>query len=222
MLAGSASDLNILQVHRWVNRKKPFIQKHRWLLICGATDPPRNACSSRDDGHDKPLMHNSDYLSGVTKDLAHMEDIVGSKLYNTIKDLYLRKDVALNHIKQFFDFCKCNDFKPILYYTGHGEKDSGDWCFHDGTVSIYDILGIINKQRNLEIQMPWLISDACYSGHWANYCFEENIDGFQCLSACPEFSSALDIPSNNSNLKINAIIVIQISQFLIPQMKVVN
>ena len=38
-------------------------------------------------------------------------------------------------LKKFFEWCKKNEYKPALYYTGHGEVGTGDWCFSDGTVS---------------------------------------------------------------------------------------
>ena len=44
---------------------------------------------------------------------------------------------------------------------------------------------------------PLIFSDACYSGHWANFCLDKDIGGFHCLAACPEFSTALDVPGNS-------------------------
>jgi len=37
-----------------------------------------------------------------------------------------------------------------------------------------------------------IFSDACYSGHWANFCVKEGTTGFHCLVACPEYSKAID------------------------------
>ena len=76
----------------------------------------------------------------------------------------------------------------MLYYTGHGEKETGNWCFEDGKISIETILDIRPKGT----YYPMIFSDTCYSGHWANFCLEKNIKGFHCLAACPEHSKAID------------------------------
>ena len=31
----------------------------------------------------------------------------------------------------------------MLYYTGHGEIGTGNWCFADGTVSIQEIFNMV-------------------------------------------------------------------------------
>ena len=76
----------------------------------------------------------------------------------------------------------------MLYYTGHGEKGTGNWCFKDGKISIKTILDILPEGT----LPPMIFSDTCYSGHWANFCLEKNIVGFHCLAACPEYSKAVD------------------------------
>ena len=56
----------------------------------------------------------------------------------------------------------------VLYYTGHGEKDTGNWCFKDGVISFNDIFELyVNhfKRKPLAI-----ISDCSYSGNWINEC----------------------------------------------------
>ena len=76
----------------------------------------------------------------------------------------------------------------MLYYSGHGETATGNWCFSDGTISIQEIFDMVPKGWCY----PMIFSDACYSGHWANFCLKKSITGFNCLAACPEYSTALD------------------------------
>ena len=187
MLAGSAIDQNILQVHEWVKSKCPCVENQRWLLLCGATDPP--SFSKTGNGGYEPVDTTTNYLSGVTRDLVHMEDIVESKLYNTVKDMYLTKANAANHIKNFFEYCKTDDFKPVLYYTGHGGSNSGNWCFKDGTIGITEIVKMVPKEG----KMPLIISDTCHSGYWANFCLKKGIPELQCLAACPEYATCVHI-----------------------------
>ena len=76
----------------------------------------------------------------------------------------------------------------MLYYTGHGEIGTGNWCFADGTISIQEIFDKVPGG----CFYPMIFSDACYSGHWANFCLGKGISGFHCLAACPEYSAAVD------------------------------
>ena len=163
-----------------------------WLLLSGATDPPSNiAISIRRNKHDCRGEKNGAFLKGVGHDLVNMENRCLPQLWNTVRDLHLKKYDAKQKIKEFFHYCQKYNYKPMLYYSGHGEIGTGNWCFHDETLSIQEIKKMILPTDRY---YPTIISDACYSGHWANYCLEEKIHGFQCLSACPEYSSAKDIP----------------------------
>ena len=169
---------------------KPTSREPRWLLLAGATDPPKDVTISERRTRDVRGDKNGAFLRGVSRDLVNMEDAVGSKLYNTVKDLYMKKSEAISHIKKFVDHCQRNVYKPMLYYTGHGEICTGNWCFDDGTIGIQEIVDLLPADG----YHPSIFSDACYSGHWANFCTEKNILGFDCLSACPDFSTAFDIP----------------------------
>jgi len=187
--AGSAiaQGPNVGRIDRWLEWKPTSI-KPRWLLLSGASDPPGGINISDRRSRDAPGVRSGTFLSGVTHDLANMEAAVGINLFNTVKDLYLTKSSAFCQIQRLFDICKRDGVQPILYYTGHGEIGTGNWCFADGTISIQEILDMLPE----ETYNPMIFSDACYSGHWSNFCLEKNIAGFQCLAACPEYSKAID------------------------------
>ena len=139
----------------------PTSNKTMWLLLSGASDPPSGISISDRRTKDTPGERRGTFLAGVTNDLLNMEAAVGDKLFNTVKDLYLTKSTASDHIQKFFDTCKLEEVKPILYYTGHGEIGTGNWCFADGTISIQEILDMrpegtyypMNLQRCL-LQRP--------------------------------------------------------------------
>ena len=132
-LAGSAiaQGSNVGRIDRWL-RWKPTSKETKWLLLSGASDPPSGITISDRRTRDIPGVRGGTFLSGVAHDLANMEAAVGAKLFNTVKDLYLTKSAALGHIRRLFDICKREQVKPILYYTGHGDIGSGNWCFADG------------------------------------------------------------------------------------------
>ena len=55
-----------------------------------------------------------------------------------------------------------------LIYLGHGEKDTGNWCFKNGTISFQDIFDCYRRkcpEKVLSIE-----SDCSHSGQWVNDC----------------------------------------------------
>ena len=61
-------------------------------------------------------------------------------------------------------------FPAMIWYMGHSEEGTGDWCFEDGTISfqeIFDLYMTHSPRRRLHI-----ISDCCYSGNWVHRCTE--------------------------------------------------
>ncbi|XP_019859154.1 PREDICTED: uncharacterized protein LOC109587358 [Amphimedon queenslandica] len=76
------------------------------------------------------------------------------------------KEYYMEAIKQFFINCKQEG--AILYYTGHGEKDTGNWCFKDGVISFNNIFELyINHFTGKPLT---IVSDCSYSGNWINEC----------------------------------------------------
>ena len=143
-LAGSAiaQGPNVGRIDRW-SKWKPTDESTLWLLLSGASNPPENIEISKRRPRDDPGDGNGAFLDGVTHDLANMEYLVRSKLYNTVKDLYLTKDRAFEHITKLFKICKDKEAVPMLYYTGHGETGTGNWCFANGTISIEEISNLL-------------------------------------------------------------------------------
>ena len=58
------------------------------------------------------------------------------KTYNVVRDYYIDKEDARTKIKKFFSICKRDECQPVLYYTGHGQVGTGNWCFSDDTLGI--------------------------------------------------------------------------------------
>ena len=73
---------------------KPTSEEPLWLLLSGATDPPKEIGISKRRTRDAQGDRNGAFLAGVTRDLVNMEDVVGTKLFNNVKDFYLTKDAA--------------------------------------------------------------------------------------------------------------------------------
>ena len=189
-LAGSAiaQGSNVGRIDK-LSEWKPTPDNCLWLLFSGASNPPwKITISDRRTGRDCPGARGGTFLSSVTHDLANMEASVQAELFSTVKDLRLTRTAALGHIKSLFETCRRHRAKPMLYYTGHGEKGTGNWCFEDGKITIDTILDNLPEGT----LPPMIFSDTCYSGHWANFCLEKNIVGFHCLAACPEYSKAVD------------------------------
>ncbi len=120
----------------------PGCKDRSWLLLCGATDPPSEVqVSNRRPRNDR----SGAFLFGVNLDIQNMEKSVGPSLYNTVKNLKMKKKEAMEHIKELFDECHKLKRIPMLYYTGHGEEGTGNWCFSDGTISAQEVLKLVKE-----------------------------------------------------------------------------
>ncbi len=54
----------------------------------------------------------------------------------------------------------------MIYYTGHGTEDTGDWVFEDSCITFEEIMDIyLSKFRG---KLLYILSDACYSGVWVD------------------------------------------------------
>ena len=65
-------------------------------------------------------------------------------------------------------YCSC---LAIIFYTGNGEKNTGNWCFKDGVITFLDIYGIYMAQfrgKRLTIN-----TDCSYSGNWIKDCAKQ-------------------------------------------------
>ena len=133
--ASTYNAVSLSEIEKW----SPTNRVRQCLLISGTSNPPNTIDVSDRRPRGAPNTSGGKFLKKVTSDLLLMEETVTSNLRNTIRDLRIKKADALNHIDEFFKFCRENEFKPMLYYTGHGEVDTGNWCFSDGSISIKEI-----------------------------------------------------------------------------------
>ena len=93
------------------------------------------------------------------------------------------KDYYLEKIRNFLTDCKQDkgkrdislmkynfiiNYLAIIWYTGHGEKNTGNWCFKDGVITFQDIFGLyMNHFRGKQLNID---SDCSYSGNWIKDC----------------------------------------------------
>lgn len=93
----------------------------------------------------------------------------------------------------------------MLWYTGHGERHSGDWVFYDGTVSFSEIYSLYKKC--FLGRLLYIVVDCCYSGQWVlrlaeyltsqgigacGHCSRENNILIKVLAACKPHETAFD------------------------------
>ena len=72
------------------------------------------------------------------------------------------KEACLEALAQFFDDCGQTGLYPQIYYAGHGEEGTGNWCFPcGGLVSLQDVVNANTTGKNM-----WIYSDCCFSGKW--------------------------------------------------------
>ena len=187
VFAGSAIGQNAGKLEEW-DSWKPMKEETLWLLMGGAMDPPKSIHTS--DRKTRDADQSGKFLDGIALDLRNMQQalkLASLNFHNSLMDLKMSKDTAKNHLSSFFTQCQKQGVVPVVYYTGHGQTGTGDMCYHDGTISIQEVEDLLPPGT----YRPLLISDACYSGHWANYCLLKG-NGMHCLAAAPDFSTAVD------------------------------
>lgn len=178
---------------------KPAIAETKWLLLSGSSNPPEIVRVSERRPRGKANSRDSPFLHGMNRDFTNMTDALvkkGLELFSSLNKLRITKADAKEQLKEIFDACKSDKKQAVIYYTGHGEIGTGNWCFRDGTISIEDLENLIPSG----CFHPFIISDCCYSGRWADYCLNKGIDGFHCLAACPYFTTAIDISKEGGEL----------------------
>ena len=61
-------------------------------------------------------------------------------------------------------------FPALIWYTGHGEEGTGNWCFKDGVITFEEVFALYKK--HFRGKLLYLICDCCFSGHWVQRCGE--------------------------------------------------
>ena len=57
-----------------------------------------------------------------------------------------------------------------IWYMGHSEEGTGNWCFKDGTISFQEIFDLYMTHSPGKLLV--ITSDCCYSGNWVHRCTE--------------------------------------------------
>ena len=127
----------------------PVKNKMVWLLIRGCTNPSQNI-----DFAKKKKTGNGNYLQGMAKDMANMEAFIHQQhfyhFHNAVSSNNLTINGVINEIKATCQYAKTNGATDVtIYYTGHGEKHSGNWCFSDGVLRLAQSIDVMMLFRKL-------------------------------------------------------------------------
>ena len=129
-----------------------------FILIAGTTNSPKSV-KARDKTRD-----NGSYLDGISSDSHNMKKWVNKnqywQLYNTVQNMRnLKKSTVLSEITEFAEQKESKECIRI-YYTGHGESNTGNWCFKDGTVSLIEVIKTVRSVN--EGCWIYIYADCCY------------------------------------------------------------
>merc|ERR1712228_344869 len=148
---------------------------------------------------------NGSFLNGISADLHNMKEcvmrntILSYSLFTVLQDMqFLTTDVVLERIQQCAkktdgeakDRWGPHQYRGTIniYYTGHGEQGTGNWCFSNGTISLLQILKAV-RSVNQDCDIT-LYADCCFSGNWCQdleHCVDEynNVfNGVYIYAAC--------------------------------------
>merc|ERR1719333_876071 len=92
------------------------------------------------------------------------------RLVQKCQKLRVTKSEFSQELRYLAEVCAKKDWKPCVYYTGHGEEGTGDWCLKDGTMTFEDVIACFSSGS----KAPIIFTDCCYSGTWANMAREKN------------------------------------------------
>ena len=116
--------------------------------------------------HDS-ISKNLDIIKGNTEQINGSYYIVNEKVVDE-----LSRWQVLNTIRKCAVKKKGGCWSPLnLYYSGYGERGTGNWCFSDGTVSLKEVLDTIqsvNHYNKKKIKRIVIYSDCSYSGNWTD------------------------------------------------------
>ena len=61
-------------------------------------------------------------------------------------------------------------FPALIWYTGHAEEGTGNWCFKDGVITFEEVFALYKK--HFRGKLLYLVCDCCFAGHWIRRCGE--------------------------------------------------
>eukprot|EP01084_Bolivina_argentea_P223962 378824_1 len=150
-----------------------------WLILSGATEPP-----SRLNPEHETAESNSDceektnYLKQIISNVKIVEHNIqwgkhtysNTHLHNSYRNMNGKKKDGLDQIIDVFQTANkkaqtLDSSQVTIYFTGHGVKHYGNWCFKNGTIKLHDIITIANKYGK-KIKQLYIYSQCCYSGNW--------------------------------------------------------
>lgn len=169
---------------RWGNKIE---KKSLWLLIGGCYNDPdvnKNFAGRRGTRGDRNA-----YLEGVQKDLDNIAEKLGDGRVGDDKKILWKKlngdghQKKTNVSKYIYNLCRAalekgKDWHPVIYYSGHGrglatwdlytrKTYGGDWLFCENQPFTMGELKETVKAAEYDPRKVVIISDACYSGWWA-------------------------------------------------------
>ena len=81
-----------------------------------------------------------------------------------------------NFLSRHVEATNIKIYAALLWYIGNSEKNTGNWCFKDGTISFQDIFHLF--RRTCQGKVLSIISDCSYSGQWVREC-AKTLDSLQ-------------------------------------------
>eukprot|EP01084_Bolivina_argentea_P066916 121991_1 len=155
-------------------RTNNFTTHHAWLVIRGCTDLNKiNVLKKKGIKVSyKEGTKGGKYLNGMACDVYNMEKMIQKQTFTYFKGRVsspsLRRKMVLNEIKALAQMRYTTDDRidwVYLYYTGHGQTNTGNWVVSDGVICFEEIVSLIIKGGKRCVCFK-IFSDCCYSGNW--------------------------------------------------------
>ena len=93
---------------------------------------------------------------------------VGWEMYGTLEvsgQVGTKEEVVAN-ICRFFDECRRRNKAPVIAYSGHGERNTGNWCFPNGARITFADVADYCHGAHCSGYVVTVHADCCFSGNW--------------------------------------------------------
>jgi hypothetical protein len=106
-------------------------------------------------------------LQGVLRDLMLARAFLSKNSYQIFECMHgirLFKTEVVGALGMFFQ----QEQRPkhfVIYFSGHGHRQTGNWIFTDGELSLFEVYDIFSQYAPVESCLS-IVADSCHSGAW--------------------------------------------------------
>ena len=149
----------------------------RALCIAGsaALEAMENGSAVGKSGDEPAAKVGEALLRGSPVDAYNVEELISSK-YATVHLIKPGYELSKAEVEKNIEFAMEAE-RTVIYYSGHGARGTGDWCFESGGHQEYllfeELIALWSESASKSLVV---VVDACFSGCWVEKAKAININ----------------------------------------------